>query len=71
MARKSNRSTAPRYGIFRGTTYAVPVYDLDGNMARFDTLDAAKAALPELQADENRMAARWGYPAAKLIVQGI
>ena len=70
MARKTSKTqAAPKYGIFRGEAYAVPLYDLDGNFARFDTIDAAMEALPALVADEERMAARWGFTPAKLIVR--
>lgn len=71
MARKRKRNTTPRYGIFRGINYAVPVYDLDGNVASYETREQAQAALPALQDDENRMAVRWGYPAATLTIHVI
>ena len=71
MARKtSTTSTTPKYGIFRGETYAVPMCDDSGAPVRFDTLDAAQAALPAMQAEENRFAARWGYTAPTFVIQG-
>ena len=71
MTRKSSTtSTTPKYGIFRGETYAVPQYDDNGNFARYDTLNAAQAALPALQDQEARFARRWGYTAPTFVIQG-
>lgn len=71
MNRKpSTANSAPKYGIFRGNTYAVPVCDYSGTPVYFDTLDDARAALPAMQSEEDRFAARWGYTAPTFLIQG-
>lgn len=72
MTRKTrntrNTLRTPAYVIQRGEVYPAPLYDLDGNLARFATIADAQSALPKLVEEEKMLSERWGYCPSKLTI---
>lgn len=72
MTRKTRKTRktlrTPAYVIQRGEVHPAPLYDLDGNLARFDTIADAQSALPKLVAEEEMLSERWGYRPSKLTI---